>query len=217
MNEPKGGPTAYLQSAWGPGKSLQSIRTIAYWICTFVISFEMAAGALWGLLRIEYVRVVFADLGYPIYLGTILGIWKVPFALVLFLPGLRRLKEWAYAGAVFNYTGAAASHFFAGHAGLGSITTPGIIGPALFAMITLASWALRPPARRLPAPPPSASERSFVGWIVPTLIVVALFILSWVLLPKGGPPISRLGGERTIHPHSRIQLGGVGCSWKSFG
>jgi hypothetical protein len=62
-------------------------------MCTFIVSFEMTAGALWGLLRIEYVRAVFAHLGYPIYLGTILGIWKVPFALVLFLPGLQRLKE----------------------------------------------------------------------------------------------------------------------------
>jgi hypothetical protein len=71
MKERKGGLTAYLQDAWGPGKSLQSIRTIACWICTFVISFEMTAGALWGLLRIEYVRVVFAHLGYPIYLVSL--------------------------------------------------------------------------------------------------------------------------------------------------
>ena len=63
---------------------------------------EMTAGAIWGLLGIEYVRVVFAHLGYPAYLGIILGIWKVPFAIVLFLPGLQRLKDWAYAGVVFN-------------------------------------------------------------------------------------------------------------------
>jgi hypothetical protein len=69
---------------------------------------------------------------------------------------LQRLKEWAYAGAMFNYTGAAASHFLAGQAGLGSVTTPGIIGPAFFAVITVASWALRAPERRLSAPPPSA-------------------------------------------------------------
>jgi DoxX-like family len=183
------GLTTYLQDAWGPGKSLQRIRTIPYWICTFLISFEMTAGALWGLLHIEYVRVVFAHLGYRVYLGTILGIWKLPFALVLFLPGLQRLKEWAYAGAMFNYTGAAASHFLAaGYAGMGSITTPGIIGPAVFAVITIASWALRPPARRLPAPPLSPADRGMVRWIVPILVVMAMFVLSWVFLPKGGPP-----------------------------
>ena len=189
MEERREGQTAYLQDAWGHGKSLQSIQTIAYWICTFLISFEMTAGAFWGLLHIEYVRVVFANLGYPIYLGTILGIWKLPFALVMFLPGLLRLKEWAYAGAVFNYTGAAASHFLAlGYAGVGSITTPGIIAPTIFAVITIASWALRPPARRLPALPPSPADHGIVRWVVPILIVIALFVLSWVFLPKSGPP-----------------------------
>lgn len=155
----------------------------------------MTAGAIWGLLRIEYVRVVFAHLGYPIYLATILGIWKVPSAMVLFLPGLQRLKEWAYAGAVFNYTGAAASHFLFGYGSMGSsvvlsggISGPGVLGPVVFAVITLASWALRPPVRRLSAPPPSPADRGIVRWIVPTLIVIALFVLSWVLLPKGGPP-----------------------------
>jgi hypothetical protein len=179
---------AYVRDSWGRGRAWQSIRSIAYWACTFAIAFEMTAGAIWGLLRIEYVRVVFDHLGYPIYLGTILGIWKVPFAIVLFLPGLLRLKEWAYAGAVFNYTGAAASHFLVGYAGMGSITTPGIIGPAFFAAITMASWALRPPSRRLPSPPPSAADRGAVQWIVPSGIVVALFVLSWVFLPQGGPP-----------------------------
>ncbi|MBO0695817.1 MAG: DoxX family protein [Verrucomicrobia bacterium] len=192
MEQGKGSAVAYLQDAWGPGKSLESIRTIAYWIFTFIIGFEMTAGAIWGLLRIEYVRVVFAHLGYPIYLGTILGIWKLPFALVLFLPGLQRLKEWAYAGAVFNYTGAAASHFLAAQAMGSSVVLspllPGVGGPLIFTMITIASWALRPPARRLSAPSLSAADRGMVRWIVPTLIVVALFVLSWVFLPKGGPP-----------------------------
>ena len=190
IKELKGGPATYFQNAWGPGKSLQSIRIIAYWLCTFVIAFEMTAGAIWGLLRIEYVRVVFAHLGYPIYLGTILGIWKLPFAIVLFLPGLQRLKEWAYAGAVFNYTGAAASHFLAGYGGIGSITAPGISGPVAFAVITIASWALRPPERRLAAPPPSPVHQSTARWIVPILVVIVLFVLSWVFLPKGPPPAS---------------------------
>ncbi len=194
MKERKSSPIASLQEAWRPGNSLQSIQTIAYWICTFVIAFEMTAGAIWGLLRIEYVRVVFAHLGYPVYLGTILGVWKIPFAMVLFLPGLQRLKEWAYAGAMFNYTGAAASHFLVGYAGLGSsvvlgtLDGPGILSPLVFAVITIGSWALRPPARRLAAPPPSPADRSIVRWSVPTLLVIALFVLSWVFLPKGGPP-----------------------------
>ena len=103
--------TRYFRDAWGPGKSLRSIRTIIYWIFTFMVAYEMVAGGIWDLLRIEYVRVVLAHLGYPMYLLTIIGVWKIPCAIVLFLPRFLRLKEWAYAGAVFNYTGAAASHF----------------------------------------------------------------------------------------------------------
>ncbi|HEU0273397.1 MAG TPA: DoxX family protein [Candidatus Udaeobacter sp.] len=188
MMEGRGGLLAYFHGACLPGKSLQRIRTFAYWTCTFLVAFEMTAGSLWGLLRIEYVRVVFAHLGYPVYLGTILGIWKVPFALVLFLPGFQRLKEWAYAGAVFNYSGAAASHFFVGYAGMGSITTPGIIGPSIFTVITIASWSLRPASRRLSPSSPPVAARGLARWIVPILIVTALFVLSWVFLPKGGPP-----------------------------
>ena len=68
----------YFQNAWGPGKSLRSIRTISYWIFTFLIAYEMVAGGLWDLLRIEYVRVILAHLGYPMYLLTIIGVWKIP-------------------------------------------------------------------------------------------------------------------------------------------
>jgi hypothetical protein len=47
---------------------------------------------------------------------------------------------------------------------------------------------MRPASRRLPAIPLSPSDPHNVQWIVPTLVAIALFILSWVFLPKGGPP-----------------------------
>jgi len=45
---------------------------------------------------------------------SILGVWYVSASLVLLAPRLPRLKEWAYAGLVINYTGAAASHIWNG-------------------------------------------------------------------------------------------------------
>src|SRR5262249_10891008 len=118
-------------------------HTVAYWICTLIVAWEMAAGSMWDLLQIEYVRAVFIHLGYPRYMLLIIGVWKLPCALVLLLPRFRRLKEWAYAGAIFNYSGAFASHALVGDG-------PRLwAGPAVFALITLASWALRPPERRL--------------------------------------------------------------------
>src|SRR5438874_13288314 len=56
---------AHFQDLWEQGKSLRTLRMIAYWTCTFFIAFEMMAGGIWDLLRIEYVRVVLARLGYP--------------------------------------------------------------------------------------------------------------------------------------------------------
>jgi DoxX-like family len=154
-------------------------RSAAYWVLTLFVAFEMAAGALWDLLRIEFVRGVFDHLGYPHYLLTIIGVWKLPCAATLLAPGLPRLKEWAYAGAFFLYTGAAASHFSAGdHADK-------FVGPAVFGAFTLASYLLRPDDRRSgarAAPPRPAAWLATVGTLV-LFVVIAL-----LTLPKGPPP-----------------------------
>ena len=157
-------------------------RLIAYWILTIIVSFELAAGALWDLLRIEYVRVVLAHLGYPLYLLIILGAWRIPGALALVAPRFPRLKEWAYAGAIFNYTGAAASHFLAGDG------RNYWAGPLVLSAFALLSWALRPPSRRLPKPAP-ASGLSFTPWAVAGGIVVAMLVLAYFTLPKGAPAL----------------------------
>jgi len=163
------------------GKSLNRVRTIAYWIFTFLVAYEMVAGGIWDLLRIEYVRVVLAHLGYPMYLLTIIGVWKIPCAVVLFLPRFLRLKEWAYAGAFFNYSGAAASHLFVND-GAGKWAAPLVL-----AVLTLASWALRPAALRLAGPAPS-TDRRVLPWLVPGLLLIVMLILALVFLPKGPPP-----------------------------
>ncbi len=98
---------------------------------------------MWDILRIPHVRTVMEHLGYPIYVLVILGAWKVPGAVALLIPGFPRLKEWAYAGALFNYTGAAASHLAVGD-GIGEV------GGLITLVVTLvASWALRPSSRRV--------------------------------------------------------------------
>ena len=116
-------------------------RAVSYWLFTILVTFELAAGAVWDLLRIEFVRISLIRLGYPQYLLYILGAWRVPGTLALLVPRVPRLKEWAYAGAFFDYTGAAASLLFIG-------ARPGQwVGPLLFAGFTLLSWALRPATR----------------------------------------------------------------------
>ena len=82
-------------------------------------------------------------LGYPSYIIPALGLGKVLAILAILWPGFPRLKEWAYAGILFNMIGATVSHVACNDGGWIIIVTVTI------AAITLASWALRPQNRRL--------------------------------------------------------------------
>ena len=68
-----------------------------------------------NLIRYEEQREAMAELGYPVYLMTILGVAKLLGVLALLLPGTPLLKEWAYAGFTFDLLGASVSHAFVGH------------------------------------------------------------------------------------------------------
>ncbi len=115
-------------------------RRIVFWIATLAVAAELAVGGVWDLLRVDYVRDVVEHLGYPTYLLTIMGLWKVPGAVVLLVRRFPRLTEWVYAGAVINYASAIASHVIVGD-GFGAI-----IAPAVLLGLAVTSWALRPAA-----------------------------------------------------------------------
>jgi uncharacterized membrane protein YphA (DoxX/SURF4 family) len=122
------------------------VRTgyIVYWVATALVTTELVTGGLWDILRVSQVRDVMERLGYPSYLLVILGVWKLLGAAALLSPRFPRLKEWAYAGVVFADTGAIASHLWVGY-GDGEVAILIVL-----LGLTAASWALRPPARRLP-------------------------------------------------------------------
>ncbi|MEU8894841.1 DoxX family protein [Nocardia sp. NPDC048505] len=87
---------------------------LARWIPVTAVLAETAVGAYWDLARIAYVRESFDHLGYPMYFATILGVAKTAALATILTPGHPRAKEWAYAGLVFVYGGAAASHLAVG-------------------------------------------------------------------------------------------------------
>lgn len=116
--------------------------TVAYWTTTAVLAVECFVGGVMGAFRLEPFRGVVTHLGYPLYFMTILGVCYVSAGVVLLAPRLPRLKEWAYAGLMFIYTGAIASHIWVGN------DVKSLIGPLIFAGLAVASWALRPQARR---------------------------------------------------------------------
>lgn len=117
-------------------------KPIFYWIATIIIVLQSLTGAYLDLTRNPDFVNVFTQLGYPLYLLTILGVWRILGTIALLVPKFPRLKEWAYAGLIFDFTGAGSSHIFIGD-------MVGAIFPFVFAAITFASWAWRPTDRRL--------------------------------------------------------------------
>jgi hypothetical protein len=120
-------------------------KTLAYWTTTAIVTTELVAGGVLDLAHASSVVSGLEQLGYPTYLLSILGIWRLLAAAALLAPGLPRLKEWAYAGAFFELTGAALSSLARGDS-VGSVATPIIL-----AAFAIASWALRPQSRMLGA------------------------------------------------------------------
>ena len=119
-------------------------RLIVYWVTTALVVFELALGGVWDILRVPQVRGLIERLGYPLYFLVILGIWKLLGAIALAIPRFPRLKEWAYAGVLFDLTGAVASILLSGLMDAGTLAYP-----ILMTGVVVASWALRPPSRRL--------------------------------------------------------------------
>ena len=118
-------------------------RVISYWVVTAHLVFELAMGGVWDILRVPQVRDLIERLGYPLYFLVILGIWKLLGAVALVIPRFPRLKEWAYAGVIFDLTGAVASLLASGLIGAGTVAYP-----IVMTGVAVASWALRPPSRR---------------------------------------------------------------------
>jgi hypothetical protein len=118
------------------------VRKIGYWISTALVALMLLVGLIY-LTGSEQVVQGFAKAGYPQHLRIVLGILKPIAAIVLLLPGLPLLKEWAYAGAAFAWTMATIAHYSAGD------------GPKVWSMpvalllLLIVSYVTRPASRRL--------------------------------------------------------------------
>ncbi|HEY1956959.1 MAG TPA: DoxX family protein [Polyangiaceae bacterium] len=114
-------------------------RRLAFWVATIPVCLAFAVSGVANLAHVPHIARDMAHLGYPRYFSSILGAWKVLGAIAIAVPGLRRPKEWAYAGMIFDLTGAAISRAVMGDGAAG--VTP----PLLLASLVVASWALSSP------------------------------------------------------------------------
>src|SRR5262249_34530903 len=148
-------------------------RSVTYWICTGLVAFFMISGGFANLFA-ESSIVGLIKLGYPRYFAAILGAWKVLGGIAILIPGFPRLKEWAYAGMVFELTGAAITDAVAGDVGAPLIYAGHIAAPLAIAILALISWAIRAESRTLGGP--------VLGWLQPkepsALIGVTARVLS---------------------------------------
>jgi hypothetical protein len=172
-------------------------RVVVYWISTLLVAQEMVAATLWAFLRPDYAGSNLAHLGYPPYVQSIIGIWAFPCAVALVVPGFGQVKEWAYAGAFFDYSGAVASHVIVGDG-------PSKWAAALvFSVLTLASRALLPEQRRRRrAPGETARARP---WLVSVFVIAMLIAVGLLTLPGKN---QRLAARPGHEPRAELHLNG---------
>jgi uncharacterized membrane protein YphA (DoxX/SURF4 family) len=123
---------------------------ITYWIATIWLSTGMLSSGILQLFKAKAEGTLsppgvygITHLGYPVYLLTILGFWKILGVVALLVPRYALLKEWAYAGFFFIMSGAIFSHI-AMHDPFNEIF-PSVI----LLILTVVSWYFRPADRKI--------------------------------------------------------------------
>ena len=117
-------------------------RKITYWVSTSLLAAMAFLAGFIYLSGSPQVVQGFAHVGYPQQLRIILGIAKPLGAIVLLVPGIVRVKEWAYAGFGIAWICAFFAHYLAGD---------GPFGPLALLALLVVSYLTRPASRQYPA------------------------------------------------------------------
>lgn len=120
------------------------MKTVAYGVCTALVVVFIGSGGVAYAMRVPDVVQGVVALEFPAHFVVLLGVWKVLGAIAIAVPKFPLLKEWAYAGILFDLTGAASAALATGGAWWHAAA------PLSIAALAAVSWALRPEGRRLP-------------------------------------------------------------------
>jgi len=119
---------------------------IIYWIATIWLALGMLSTGLVQLFRAKEGQggvAMITHLGYPVYLLTLLAIWKILGVIALIVPKFSLLKEWAYAGFFFIMSGAIYSHIAIGDSAWE------LFPSLLLLILTVVSWYFRPVGKKV--------------------------------------------------------------------
>jgi hypothetical protein len=119
---------------------------IIYWIATIWLALGMTATGAVQLFKADEGQGganMIAHLGYPVYLLTLLGAWKILGVVAILIPKFSLVKEWAYAGFFFVMSGAIFSHIASGDPAVE------ILPALLLLVLTAVSWYFRPADRKI--------------------------------------------------------------------
>ena len=103
---------------------------IIYWVSTIIFAGLMIFSAAGGIEPTQQaIQLMHDSLGYPVYFIQFISVAKLLGAIAILIPGLKSIKEWAYAGLFFDLTGAVYS----------GIAVSGKFDPMMLAML---AWIL---------------------------------------------------------------------------
>jgi len=124
---------------------MKRITKIVYWGATLWLALGLFSTGVAQLLGMpgQGGADMMAKLGYPAYLMSLLGVWKILAVVALLVPKFPLLKEWAYAGIFFLMSGAVFSHIAVHDPAIESL-------PGLFLLgLTALSWYFRPESKKI--------------------------------------------------------------------
>jgi hypothetical protein len=120
--------------------------TIYYWIVTGLLIPMLGIGSVFELAgNPDSVQIV-TSLGYRAYLSPFLGAARLLALVAIVAPNYPRLKEWAYAGLVFDIVGAIYSQLAIGN------PVFNIVFPVVALAVVFASYILHHKRAKLKIP-----------------------------------------------------------------
>ena len=83
---------------------------IFYWIFTVLMVATIGVGSVFNALSSPESVEHITGIGYPAYIVPFVGVAKLLGLIAILIPGYPRIKEWAYAGLMYDIVAAFYSH-----------------------------------------------------------------------------------------------------------